>query len=46
MNPIQPILLHMSVDLRRDDARVSQELLDGADVGVALEHVRRERVTQ
>src|SRR5262245_14054053 len=37
---------HMRVDLRRLQARVTEDLLDDAHVGAALEHQRRHRMTE
>src|SRR5688572_354690 len=42
----QPGFEHMCVDLRRREVGVAEHGLDGAEVGAALEQVRRERVTQ
>jgi hypothetical protein len=36
----------MGVYLRRADVGMAEKLLDGADIGAALKHVRREAVTQ
>ena len=38
--------IDMSVALGRAEARVAEQLLDGPEVGAALQQVRRERVTQ
>src|ERR1019366_7769353 len=38
--------VHMRVALGGAEARVAEQLLDGAQVGAALEEMRRERVTQ
>src|SRR3954462_6762371 len=43
---LEPGGLYPSVNLSRRDGGVAQELLDGAEVGAALEQVRRERVAQ
>ena len=42
----QPRLEHVRVDLRRRQIGVAEHHLDGAQVGAALEQVRRERVAQ
>src|SRR3954454_16272593 len=43
---LEPGGLYPSVNLSRRDGRVAQELLDRAEVGAALEQLRRERVAQ
>src|SRR4051812_1724928 len=43
---LEPGGLYPSVNLSRRDGGVAQELLDRAEVGAALEQVRRERVAQ
>ena len=42
----QALRVHVAVDLRRRERRVAEELLDHAQVGAALEQVRREGVAQ
>ena len=42
----QPCLEYMCVDLCRREIRVTEHELNGAQVGTALEQVRRERVTK
>ena len=38
--------VHVGVALRRAEARVAEQLLDGAQIGAALQQVRRKRMTQ
>ena len=42
----EALRVDVAVDLRRRQGRVAEQLLDHAQVGAALEQVRRERVTQ
>src|SRR5258705_9938681 len=41
-----PLLQHVGVNLRRREIGVAEHHLDGAEVGAALEQVRRERMPQ
>ncbi len=43
---LEPLRRHVGVDLRRAEARVAEELLHGAQVGAAVEEVRRGAVPQ
>src|SRR5689334_11425266 len=38
--------VHMGVTLGRAEPRVPEQLLDGAEIGAALQEMRRKRVTQ
>ena len=42
----EALCVHVAVHLRRPERRVPEQLLDRAQVGAALEQVRRERVPQ
>ena len=42
----QPLARDVRVDLRRAEARVAEDLLDGAKIGAAVEQVRRRGVAQ
>ena len=42
----QALRVHVAVDLRRRERGVAEELLDRAEIGPALEQVRRERVAE
>ena len=46
VDPAQALAVDVAVDLRRRERAVAEQLLDHAQVGAALEQVRRERVAQ
>ena len=43
---LEPFDCHVCVDLCRGKAGVAEQLLDTAQIGAAIEHVRRETVPQ
>ena len=46
VNLLQPLDGGVGVDLGRRDRRVAEQLLDGAEIGAAIEEVRREAVAE
>ena len=46
VDPPQALGVHVAVDLRRRERGVAEELLDGAEIGSALEQVGGKRVPQ
>ena len=42
----QPAAVHVGVDLRRRERAVAEELLDGPEIGAALDEMRGEGVAQ
>src|SRR5207245_10094063 len=46
INLFQTIHADMSIALRGREARMAEHLLDRAQVGIGIEHVRRERMAQ
>ena len=46
MDGFEPGAVHVRIALRRDDAGVAKQLLDGPQVSTPLQQVRRKRVPQ
>jgi hypothetical protein len=46
MNGLQPLLVDMSVNLRRRNVGMSEHLLDDPEIGAVAEKVRRKTVSE
>ena len=46
MDVLEPLLVHMRVDLRRGDIGVAEHLLDHPEIGAVVQQVRGEGVPQ